>query len=211
MKQLRFSKLFFLLLALGLFIGTSPASAALYQDTFTATIDDIVNKGGGYNPYGLAESQQFTWSIVYDPLTILSNGVCFFSSKYPTNQISVAIPRSGNSPQIFTQLDDALYNDPIMPGYNPYGEFTVGEPISLFSLGYYTGMLMLPSPYTGAIEVDFNSNEIWFYMGTPGISTTAKFDPGYETYQRQVVPIPGALVLLGSGLAALTILKRRKG
>ena len=208
MKQLRFSKLFFLLLVLCLFFGTNPVSAMLYQDTFTATITTIQNQGGGYNPYGLVANQQFTWSIVYDPATINAAGNCFFGSNNPSNQIYIAIPRSGNSPQIFTQLDDALYNDPYMPGFNPYGEFSGGE---LFSLGYYTGMLMLPSPYTGAIEVDFFQKGLWFYMGTPGIQTTAYFNPGYETFERQVVPIPGALVLLGSGLAALTILRRRHG
>ena len=38
MKQLRYFTMFFLVLALGLVIGIGPASAAIYQDNFTATI-----------------------------------------------------------------------------------------------------------------------------------------------------------------------------
>ena len=215
MKKLRFSKLFFLLLALGLFIGTCPASATIYQDTFTAMILNVSNGPlGGFNPYGLVKFQEFTWSIVWDTNTINGpnlTGLVGFSNLFPANQISIAIPRNGNSPQIITQLDDSLYGKqhPSDPIGNPYGDFTAGQ---LTALTFYTGMIKpIPDGYGGAMEVDYMAQELWFYGGTVNEYTKCIFDPGYETFERQVVPIPGALVLLGSGLAALTILKRKRG
>jgi hypothetical protein len=206
MKQLRSSTLFFLLLTLGLFVGTSPVAAALYMDTFTATIGKPTNYGTGFNPYGMYEGQTFSWSIVYDEATINVAGTIRFSGFYPTNQISIAIPRPG-TPQIFTQMDDDLYGPGIFD--NPYGVFdTISG--NFIDLDYVFNQKLLSSPYTGAITVDYYNYLIWFEDGTVN-ATKLPFDAGYGAFDRQVVPIPGALVLLGSGLAALTILKRRKG
>jgi hypothetical protein len=208
MKQLRFSTLFFLILAVGLIICASPASAALYQDTFTAEVYKATNYNGGWNPYGLptTSSWTFTWSIVYDESTINAAGTVRFSGFYPSNQISIIFPRPG-TPQIFTQMDDDLYG----PGWldNPYGWFDKASG-NFLELAYVFNQKPLPSPYNGYLSITFFDNEIWFEDGISK-ATRFYFDPGYETFDRQVVPIPGALVLLGSGLAALTILKRRRG
>ena len=211
MKQLRFFTMFFLIFAWGVVIATGPASASLYQDNFTATITKVTNGGGGFNPFGLVKSQEFSWNIVYDPAPINSGGsVVVFSGFYPTNQISVFIPRSGTTAQLFTKTDDELYsNDPLG---NPYGVFTGGN---LTELVYNFNQKPLSSPYTGAISIVYDAAEIWFESGTIGIYTKFNFDPGYDGFNpgtdRQVVPIPGALVLLSSGLAALAILRRRQG
>jgi hypothetical protein len=206
MKHLRCFSTFFLVLAVGLAFSIGPSEAAIYKDTFTAQITNVFNSGGGYNPYGLVDNQNFSWYIIYDESTINPAGNIFFTGYYPTNQISVAIPRSGDSPQLFTQLDDSLYDD--SPNGNPYGVFSGGQ---LIELGYYVDQFPLSSPYTGRISVDFFANEIWLESGTAGKYTIIDFDPGYDNYARQVVPIPGAMVMLASGLIALTILRRKQG
>jgi len=220
MKKLRFSTFFLLILAVGVLIGSSPASADIYQDNFTARISSQSDgPGGAFNPYGLSAGQTFSWYIVYDTSTVNVAGWLPLSGYSSINQISIAVPRNiplGSSPQIFTKTMDDMYGT----GYfdNPYGMMTGGV---LTTLSYYSS-LVLSSPYTGYLTVDFNTTgSPALYFDPPSqqngaYSYSAFFlDLGLRNFNpntdRQVVPIPGALVLLGSGLAALTILKRRRG
>jgi hypothetical protein len=61
---------------------------------------------------------------------------------------------------------------------------------------------------TSTFELFFSlSNAAWsLFTFNPGLDS---FDP--LTDRHSAAPIPGALVLLGSGVAALAILKRRQG
>jgi len=210
MNELRFSKLFFLLLALGLFISTCPASAALYQDNFTASVLGIqqTTPAGPYNPYGFTIGQQFSWHIIYDTATLGGGITIFFDSSHPTNQLYIPIPRPGLSPLIFTQVDDDNYPD------FPLGLYQFGALQELqHSIGF-NSPIFLPPPDDGAISYDWNQGLLYF-DGPNGEGSLIRLNTGIFAFNpdtdRQVVPIPGALVLLGSGLAALTILRRRQG
>lgn len=217
MKQRSYLTMFLLVLALGLVTGINPVTAAIYQDTFTATISSQSDgPGGGFNPYGLSAGNTFNWYIIYDTDTVNGAGWLPLSGYSSINQISIAVPRntpSGSSPQIFTKTMDDNYGTTYFD--NPYGNMTGG---ALTGLAYYSS-LILSSPYTGYLTLDFNTtgSPALYFDPPSGTSVYSaffvnlglgSFDPSTD---RQVVPIPGALVLLGSGLAALTILRRRQG
>ena len=206
MKQLRFFTLSVLVLALGLVVGGGPASAAIYQDNFTAKILGVQTVGNGpYNPYGLSLNQEFSWHIQYE--TPIIGGTIMFDASHPNNQLYLPIPRSGLSPLILTQANDDYYPD------WPLGEYSGGQ---LQSLQYNVGWVkeVFPSPYSGWLSLDFNAG-LMYFDATDGGSSKITLNFGLGSFNpdtdRQVVPIPGALVLLGSGLAALTILRRRQG
>jgi hypothetical protein len=224
MKQFRFLTMSFLVLALGLVISIGPSSAAIYKDNFTATIIDIENSPhGAFNPYGLSgpdpgPATTFNWYIVYDTSTIQNiSGYLPLSGYSSINQINIAIPTPGGGLQIFTkEMEDPLsygngyYND-------PSGYIKPAVDGKLSSLSYWAEALLV-SPHDGNITVDF------IFPGFPSLQfgpndTSNRYsvfylDLGLSSFNpltdRQVVPIPGALVLLGSGLAALTILRRRQ-
>jgi hypothetical protein len=192
-----------------LFIGTCPASAALYQDNFTATVTGIqqTTPAGPYNPYGFTIGQQFSWHILYDTATIMGSTLTFDPS-HPTNQIYIPIPRSGLSPLIFTQVNDDNYLGGFCQGIYQFGALQELQ----HSIGF--NFIIYASPYDGAISYDWNQGKVYF-DGPDGEGSLIYLNTGIFAFNpdtdRQVVPIPGALVLLGSGVAALTILKRRKG
>jgi hypothetical protein len=208
--------MFFLVLALSLAIGIGPSTAAIYQDTFTATISsESVGPSGGFNPYGLSAGDTFSWYIIYDTETVNGAGWLPLSGYSSINQISIAVPRNipaGSSPQIFTKTMDDNYGATYFD--NPYGNMTGG---ALTGLAYFSS-LILSSPYTGYLTLDFNTtgSPALYFDPPSGASVYSaffvnlglgSFDPSTD---RQVVPIPGAIVLLGSGLAAMTILRRKR-
>jgi hypothetical protein len=202
---------FALIITLGLVIGSSSATAALYIDTFSATITSATHAGSGYNPYGLSNGMTFNWMMTFDSNTIPFSTISF-SGYYPSNQLSFAIPKSGSAPQILTEKMDYSYGAGQFNG--AYGYFSAGgfdASSSRLEDLFYSGNngVCLLNFYTDAsiFELFFSlSNAAWsLFTFDPGL---ASFDPGTD---RTHAPIPGALVLLGSGVAALAILKRRQG
>jgi hypothetical protein len=199
---------FVLVLALGLVAGSGPAAAALYTDTFSATINSATHVGAGYNPYGLADGTNFNWSMTFDTDKIAGSSISF-SVNNPTNQLSFAIPKSGSPPQILTEKMD--YSYPAGQFGGAYGYFSLGgfsassSRLEALFYGGDNGVCTL-NFYTDAslFELFFSSsNAAWsLFTFDPGLTA---FDPGTD---RTVAPIPGALVLLGSGMAALIILRR---
>jgi hypothetical protein len=217
MRQRRYLAMFLLVLALGLAIGIGPVTAAIYQDTFTATISSQSDGPlGAFNPYGLSAGNTFNWYIIYDTATVNGAGWLPLSAYSSINQISIAVPRnipSGSSPQILTKTMDDNYGTDYFD--NPYGMMTGG---ALTGLAYYSS-LILSSPYTGYFTLDFNTTGMpALYFDPPSGQSVysaffvnlglGDFDPSTD---RQVVPIPGAMVLLGSGLVTMMILRRRQG
>jgi len=202
---------FVLALTLGLIAGCGPAEAALYTDTFSAAITSATHAGTGYNPYGLNNGMTFNWSMTFDTNTI-PFGVITFSGYYPSNHLSFAIPKSGSAPQILTEKMDYSYGAGQFNGawgYFSPGAFNASSSrLDDLFYGGSNGVCAL-NFYTDAsiFELFFSlSNAAWsLFTFDPGL---AAFDPITD---RHAAPIPGALVLLGSGVAALAILKRRQG
>ena len=202
---------FVLILALGLVAGNGPTAAALYTDSFSATINSATHAGTGYNPYGLANGMTFNWSMTFNTDTVPVNTVVF-SGYYPSNQLSFAIPKSGSAPQILTEKMDYSYGAGKFDG--AYGYFSAG--------GFNTSSSRLTDLFYGGdngvctlnFYTDASIFELFFSTSTAAWSLFT-FNPGLDSFDpgtdRHHTPIPGALVLLGSGLAALAILKRRQG
>ena len=203
---------FFLALTLGLIAGSGPAEAALYTDTFSAIITSATHAGSGYNPYGLNSGMTFNWAMTFDTNTV-PFGIITFSGYYPSNHLSFAVPKSGSAPQILTEKMDYSYGPGQFNGawgyFSPGGfdantsrlkDLFYGSTNGVCTLNFYTN--------TSVFELFFSlSNAAWsLFTFNPGLDS---FDPIADRHS--AAPIPGALVLLGSGLAALAILKRRQG
>jgi hypothetical protein len=203
---------FVLAFTLALIAGRGPVEAALYTDTFSAAITSATHAGTGYNPYGLNSGMTFNWSMTFDTNTI-PFGVITFSGYYPSNHLSFAIPKSGSVPQILTEKMDYSYGAGqfngawgyFSPGgFNPTSsrlqDLFYGGDNDVCTLNFFTN--------TSTFELFFSlSNAAWsLFTFNPGLDS---FDP--LTDRHSAAPIPGALVLLGSGVAALAILKRRQG
>jgi len=202
---------FVLALTLGLIAGGSPAEAALYTDTFSATIISATHAGTGYNPYGLNSGMTFNWAMTFDTNTV-PFGIITFSGYYPSNHLSFAIPKSGSAPQILTEKMDYSYGPGQFNGawgyFSPGGfdantsrlkDLFYGSTNGVCTLNFYTN--------TSVFELFFSlSNAAWsLFTFNPGLDS---FDPIADRHS--AAPIPGALILLGSGLAALAVLKRRQ-
>jgi len=202
---------FVLALTLGLIAGSGPAEAALYTDTFSAIITSATHAGSGYNPYGLNSGMTFNWAMTFDTNTV-PFGIITFSGYYPSNHLSFAIPKSGSAPQILTEKMDYSYGAGQFNG--AWGIFSPGgfdANTSRLKDLFYTGNngVCLLNFYTdvSVFELFFSlSNAAWsLFTFNPGLDS---FDP--LTDRHSAAPIPGALVLLGSGVAALAVLKRRQ-
>jgi hypothetical protein len=149
--------------------------------------------------------------MTFNSDTIIPPRNIAFSGYYPTNQVSFAIPKSGSPPQILTEKMDYSYGAGKYDG--PWGSFSAGAfnpSASRLESLYYGGD-------NGVCTLNFFTDaslfELFFSSSSSRWSAFT-FDPGLATFDpspdRHVVPIPGALVLLSSGLAALAILRRRQ-
>jgi hypothetical protein len=195
----------------GLVAMNAPVVAALYTDTFSATIIAVTHAGSGYNPYGLADGMNFNWAMTFDTNTLIGSSISF-SQFYPANQLSFAIPKSGYPPQILTEEMDYSYPyggqfDGAYGYFSPGGFNTSSSRLENLYYGGDNGVCTL-NFYTDAaiFELFFSiSNASWsLFTFDPGLT---RFDPGTD---RTTAPIPGTLFLLGSGMVALVILQRRR-
>ncbi len=194
----------------GLVAMNAPVVAALYTDTFSATIIAVTHAGSGYNPYGLADGMNFNWAMTFDTNTLIGSSISF-SQYHPANQLSFAIPKSAYPPQILTEEMDYTYHyggqfDGAYGYFSPGGFSVSSSRLEGLFYGGDNGVCTL-SFYTDAsiFELFFSiSNASWsLFTFDPGLD---RFNPGTD---RTTAPIPGALLLLGSGVTALVILQRR--
>jgi hypothetical protein len=203
----------FSIFLVGLAIVGSPALAALYQDNFRATITSSSGSTSGYNPFGLGVGTSFSWWIQYDTNTI--QGIVGFSSQEANNQVTFLVP-TGSGTKNITKINDWSY-----PDSGPYGRFNdyffnpATTRLTEFNYGGQTNYppnfsTLGPSDYllimdaTTSFLFFVNGADYTFFYFNNGL---ANFTPAND---RSPVPIPGAILLLGSGLAAMTVLRRRR-
>jgi hypothetical protein len=228
MKKNHLLSISFLIFLMVFAIAGSPALAAFYQDNFTASITST-NSGttAGYNPFGLSDGSgatpatTFQWWIQYDTNSIAgtpgSPSTIYFSG-HPidsNNQVTFLVPNGSGGTKNITKINDWSYDDTSGGPAGVLSEYPFNAATTMWNEFNFGGNTNYPGsfdlgPYDYLLIMDASTAYLAFINPDTDDYTYFYFDSGLENPNRSAVPIPGAILLLGSGLAAMTVLRRRR-
>jgi hypothetical protein len=204
-----------LMLVVGFTAG--PVQAAIYCDRIEVEIveDYYTPYPSDFNPWGLAFGNTSDIILTYDPTTISSSGYIEFSSAFsPTNTFSAAI--SGTSGGgVFNETHDDGYYDGSPNGWLNLTGGVYDPASSDWDFLAYYAYFASPGLSRAELYIDTDGDS---YLGLYNGGSyqellldvkLAGFDPA-DDRNMCTVPIPGTLMLLGSGLAGMMALQRRR-
>jgi hypothetical protein len=189
--------------------GVGTAQAAIYQDVYTITIEEIIDEDPvPTNPWGLSVGDSFDMMLTFDSSTIdaVLGG---FVVDGVTNFLTISVPGGFT----FIETDDS--SDPIdVYGYMLPAPFDPSA--SYLDAFYYDG---IQGDITGGANLYIGAERT---SGSDGGYLSIRNDDGYVEYalsvdfngfdpatDRTAVPIPGTLLLIAPGLLSMLAIRRR--